>query len=57
MNNKNAEKEVDDFRTAIGCVAELARMYRDDFIDNGFTREEACAMALSMIKAQLFGGQ
>ena len=48
--------EFDDFVNAVGLMCELMRLYRDELMKNGFTREESCAIALAFAQFHLKGG-
>ncbi len=42
-------EDVEKVFTALGALCEIAGFLRDHLMDNGFTREEACSMALEYI--------
>lgn len=44
-----------DLLNGIGAAAEMAGVWRDELIRNGFTRAEACNMASKLIIAMVAG--
>ena len=45
--------DVDKFLTSLGALAESMGVFRDNLIENGFTREEAVGLCAEML-ANLF---
>lgn len=49
MAEVNVNKLVEDMIAGLGGLAEMAAVYRDHLMRNGFTREEAVVMSSNLV--------
>lgn len=49
MAEVDTKKMVEDMIAGLGGLAEMAAVYRDHLIRNGFTREEAVVMSSNLV--------
>lgn len=57
MAELNPQKAVEDVVNGLGGLAEMAGVYRDFLLSNGFTREESVYMASELVLALVTAGK